>query len=193
MAFENVTIPTERLCLRVLGDGDLPAIFGIFSHAEVARYWSRPPMAALAEAEEWLAKTREAHRTGGALQLGIERKADRSILGTCTLWGIHTESRRAEVGYALGRAHWGQGYMVEALHALVRHAFDVLDLNRLEADTDPRNTASIKVLEKLGFEREGYMRERWIVNGEVCDTVFYGLLRRAYQRTTTNTAAAPIA
>ena len=49
------------------------------------------------------------------------------------------------------------------------------------------------MLERLGFEREGYMRERWIVNGEICDTVFYGLLRREYQRTSNATAAAPTA
>lgn len=193
MSSDNVTIPTERLVLRALGDVDLPAIYEIFSHAEVARYGSRPAMTAMAEAEEWLEKTRSANRSGDALQLGIERRADRAIVGTCTLWGIHKESRRAEVGYSLGRAHWGQGYMVEAVAALMHFGFETLDLNRLEADTDPRNHASIKVLEKLGFAREGYMRERWIVNGEICDTIFYGLLRREYQSTSKATAAAPTA
>src|SRR6185436_10225415 len=98
MPFENVTIPTERLVLRILGDADLPAIYEIFSHPEVARYGSRPAMTAMAEAEEWLEKTRAAHRSSEALQLGIERRSDCAIVGTCTLWGIHKESRRAEVG-----------------------------------------------------------------------------------------------
>ena len=193
MPFVNVSIPTDRLVLRVLGDADLSAIFEIFSHAEVARYGSRPAMTAMSEAEEWLERTRAGHRAGTSLQLGLERRSDHAIVGTCTLWAIDADSRRAEVGYTLGRPHWGQGLMAEALAAIVRHGFEALNLNRLEADTDPRNVASIKVLEKLGFEREGYMRERWIVNGEICDTVFYGLLRREYQRASNATATAPIA
>jgi RimJ/RimL family protein N-acetyltransferase len=66
--------------------------------------------------------------------------------------------------------------MHEALKALT-YAFDVLEFHRIEADVDPRNAASIRTLERLGFQREGYLRERWQVNGEIQDAVFYGLLR----------------
>ena len=72
--------------------------------------------------------------------------------------------------------------MHEALQALLQHAFDRLDLNRLEADIDPRNLASARTLERLGFQKEGYLRERWIVNDEVSDTALYGLLRREWRR-----------
>jgi len=68
--------------------------------------------------------------------------------------------------------------MHEALQALVQHAFQTLDLNRLEADIDPRNLASARTLERLGFQKEGHLRERWIVNDEISDTDLYGLLRR---------------
>lgn len=67
--------------------------------------------------------------------------------------------------------------MHEALGALISYAFENLALHRLEADIDPRNTASARSLERLGFQREGLLRERWIVAGEVSDTAFYGLLR----------------
>jgi RimJ/RimL family protein N-acetyltransferase len=63
---------------------------------------------------------------------------------------------------------------------LLDYGFKALDLNRVEADIDPRNTASARVLEKLGFRQEGYMPERWIVQGEPADTVYYGLLRRYF-------------
>jgi RimJ/RimL family protein N-acetyltransferase len=71
--------------------------------------------------------------------------------------------------------------MHEALVELVRFAFTDLNLNRLEADIDPRNTASARSLERLGFTREGYLRERWIVGDEVSDTALYGLLQREWQ------------
>jgi len=64
---------------------------------------------------------------------------------------------------------------------LLRWAFDTLDLNRVQSETDTRNTASARVLEKLGFVREGMLRENCIVNGEVSDSWVYGLLRRQWK------------
>ena len=101
-------------------------------------------------------------------------------IGNCGLCRLHWPNRRGEVGYALNRAYWGKGYMNEALQALLQFAFVDLDMHRLEADIDPRNTASTGALERLGFQREGLLRERWIVGGEICDSVLYGLLRREW-------------
>ena len=71
--------------------------------------------------------------------------------------------------------------MQQALQALLRYAFQTLDLNRIEADIDPRNMASARTLERLGFQKEGHLRERWIVNDEISDTWLYSLLRREWQ------------
>lgn len=71
--------------------------------------------------------------------------------------------------------------MHEALQALLEFGFGELDLNRIEADIDPRNSASARTLERLGFTKEGYLRERWIVGDEVSDTAIYGLLRREWR------------
>jgi ribosomal-protein-alanine N-acetyltransferase len=179
--FEPVTIPTPRLTLRFLNEADLPAIYDIFSHTEVMRYWSYPPWTDKFQARQWMIDTQEGYRTGNALQFGIERRADHALVGTCTLFQFHVASRRAEMGYALGRPYWRSGYMHETLQALLRYAFQTLDINRLEADIDPRNHASAQVLERLGFQKEGHLRDRWIVNGEVSDTWLYGLLRREWQ------------
>lgn len=73
---------------------------------------------------------------------------------------------------------WGKAYMDEALRALLNYGFTELKLNRVEADIDPRNEASKKTLERLGFTREGYLPERWIVGDEISDTALYGLLHR---------------
>jgi RimJ/RimL family protein N-acetyltransferase len=179
--FEPFFIQTDTLTLRFSSEGDLPAVYDIFSHPEVMRYWSYPPWTDRSQAHQWLINVQAGYRTGDALQLGIERNADHVFVGTCTLFQFHAASRRAEIGYALGRPYWGSGYMHEALRALLRYAFQTLDLNRLEADIDPRNRASAKVLERLGFQKEGHLRERWIVNGEMSDTWLYGLLRREWK------------
>ena len=180
-SLEPIIISTETLTLRLLTEVDLPEVYNIFSHPEVMRYWSYPPWTNMAQAEQWLMNVQEGYRTRKDIQLGIERRMDDSLLGTCTLFQFHIASRRAEIGYALGRPFWGFGYMHQALQALLEYAFETMNLNRLEADIDPRNQASAKTLERLGFQKEGHLRERWIVNGEISDTDLYGLLRREWQ------------
>jgi len=178
--FEPIALSTSRLTLRFLNEADLLAAYDIFSNPEVMRYWGYPAWTDAAQAQQWLSRIQEGYQTGDALQLGLERNVDQVLVGTCTLFQFYPASRRAEMGYALGRPYWGVGYMHEALQALLHYAFHTLDLNRLEADIDPRNLASARTLERLGFQKEGYLRERWIVNDEVSDTALYGLLRREW-------------
>ena len=181
-AFKVPTLDAERVTLRPLVPTDAPALFGFFSDHDVTRYWSRPPMTHLAQARRLVRDIRAGYRTGESLQLGIERKSDRLLVGTCTLFHFYPACRRAEIGYALGSAHWRNGLMHEALQRLAAYAFDELDLHRLEADIDPRNEASARTLARLGFVQEGFLRERWIVAGVVSDSALFGLLRREWIR-----------
>ena len=171
-----VTLSTDRLTIRRMTPADASRYFDIFSNADVTRYWSAPPMTEIEQAEKKVADIIAHYEKGDLFQLAIERNSDQQMIGTCTLWNIHVQNRRAEVGYALGRSYWGNGYMFEAMQALVEHAFRVMQLHRLEADIDPRNEASAKSLVRLGFKREGLLRERWIVGDEISDSALYGLL-----------------
>ena len=172
------TISTERLRLRWLTPEDVPALAAIFGDAEVCRFWSSPALSDMAAAEALHSEIVRGFAARSLFQWGIAERATNAVVGTCTLASLSSEHRRAEVGFALARATWGRGYISEALPALLDFAFETLDLHRLEADVDPRNERSIRVLERLGFEREGYLRERYHVNGELQDAVLYGLLRR---------------
>jgi len=178
----SVLFSTQRLTIRQLREGDVPALYTIFSHPEVMRYWASLPWTSTSQAAELLARAQAGYLSEEGFQWGIERKEDGALLGTCSIFSFNRPSHRAEIGYALGRPYWGQGYMGETLRALVDYAFTTLDLNRLEADIDPRNDASAKTLERMGFQKEGVMPERWIVGDEVSDTWFYGLLRRNWER-----------
>ena len=127
---------------------------------------------------------REIHdhfRARTLFQWGIAPRAGGAVLGTCTLFRWEARHRRAEIGFALGRARQGKGFGTEAVGLLVAFAFQVLGLHRLEADADPRNEPSLRLLERLGFRREGYLRERYHVNGEVQDSVLLGLLRPEWE------------
>jgi RimJ/RimL family protein N-acetyltransferase len=175
------TLEASRVRLRWLTADDVDALFDIFSDPVMMRYWSSTAMTERAEAEALLVRIHRQFADKFGFQWGVERKDDGRILGTCTLFNLHVANMRAELGYCLASAYWKQGYMGEALSALISHAFGLMKLRRLEADVDPRNMSSMRILGKLGFSQEGLLRERWNVNGELQDTAFLGLLAREWQ------------
>ena len=174
-------LDTPRLRLRPPVAGDAAALFPIFNDPATMLYWSRPPMTDVAEARELVADI-ERHAAAGTLyEWGLARREDDLVIGTATLFRIDREHRRAELGYILRRDHWGRGLANEALTAILHHAFETLGLHRLEADIDPRNTASIRSIERLGFKREGHLRERYFVAGDIQDSLMYGLLEQEWR------------
>jgi len=175
------TIKGDRVCLRWLTLNDVGSLFSIFSDPEVMRYWSSLPLDNLDAAENLLAGIHNNFEKRVLFQWGVARCEDDRIIGTCTLYHVDTDNRRAEIGYALGSKYWGNGYMREALTLFIDFCFGSLNLTRLEADVDPQNISSIKVLERLGFQKEGYLRERWLVGGGIQDSLFYGLLKKDWR------------
>lgn len=183
--FADLRFATPRLLLRPLVDGDADDLFAIFSDPPVMRYWSSGPWTERAQALRLVAGDREALAGRRDLRLGLALRETGRIAGTLSLYKIDAPCRRADIGYALAREQQGRGLMNEALSAVIAAAFDHragapfddLRLNRLEADVDPRNVPSCRTLERLGFQLEGRLRERWWVEGEVSDSAMYGLLR----------------
>ena len=180
-AFDTLTLASPRLRLRPLVAADAQALFDIFSDTITMRYWSTPPWPDISHAEKMIATDVAAMPAGEHLRLAMTRPEADIVIGICTLFAFDLQNRRAEIGYGLKRELRGQGLMHEALCTLIAFGFDELDLRRLEADIDPRNTASARSLERLGFVKEGHLRERWIVGGEVSDTGLYGLLRKDWK------------
>jgi RimJ/RimL family protein N-acetyltransferase len=175
--FSPTCLRTGRLLLRPLRPADAPQLFTIFSDPQVMRYWSTPPWSDLTPARAMIERDLKAMAAGEYVRFGIERLADGVLLGQCTLFNWQATCRRAEIGYGQAASAWGQGFMHEALQALLDFGFGTMNLNRVEADIDPRNGASARSLLRLGFRAEGLLRERWIVGGEVSDSALYGLLR----------------
>jgi ribosomal-protein-alanine N-acetyltransferase len=159
---------------------DVDSLYAIFSDPEVTRYWNTPPWKDRQAATRLLTEIRNAFKNRQSIDWGIARQTDNKLVGTVTLFHLESNNYRAEIGFALGRAYWGNGYAQETLQALLAYAFHELGLHRIEADVEPRNAASIKLLRRLGFREEGYLRERWLVNGEVQNSLLYGLLRKEW-------------
>ena len=170
------TLVAPRVRLRWMEPRDLEDLFAVYSNPEVVRYWSHTAWPHRDEATIYLEAIERGFQSGDLFQWGIAMQGDDRVIGTVTLYAIDHAQGRAEIGFALAQAHWGHRYAREALAALFEHAFDALALRRIEADVDPRNLPSLDTLEALGFRREGYLRQRWHVGGELQDSVLLGLL-----------------
>lgn len=170
-------IESARLRVRLVTEADLADLLKTNGDAEVTRYLPYAAWQSAADAQAWFERMASAQATGTAHQFVIEHQTSGEVIGSCLLFRHDVGSARAELGYVLGRAHWGHGYMAEALEALLDCAFGPLGLRRLEAEIDPRNTASLRLIERLGFTREGLLRQRWVAKGQSVDVVIHGLLR----------------
>jgi RimJ/RimL family protein N-acetyltransferase len=181
MTLPTPTLVTPRLRLRPLEDADAGELFALHSNAAVLRYWDSPAWTERGRADLFLQVCRQMAEQGTGARVAVERASDGTFLGWCNLNQWNPDYRSASLGYIYGQAAWGRGYATEAARALLGWAYDALDLNRVQAETDTRNVASARVLEKLGFVHEGTLREDCVVNGEVSDSAVYGLLRREWQ------------
>lgn len=170
------TLVAPRLSLRWMDAHDLDGLHGVFSDPDVVRFWSQGPWEGRDESAIHLESIERGFEVGDLFQWGIALRGTDQVIGTATLYGIDRAQGRADLGFGLAREHWGRRYAQEALTVLVDYAFGTLGLRRLEADVDPRNQGSLHTLEALGFRREGYLRQRWRVAGELQDSVVMGLL-----------------
>lgn len=172
------TLSTERLRLRHVTTADVDDLYAVFGDPEVMHFWSHGAWTDRAEAEAYQASIQRGFDTRSLFQWGIARASDDRLLGTCTLYQLIPGQRRGELGVILGREAWGQGFGTEALHALITFACEELGLHRLEADVDPVNVRSLALFEGLGFQREGFLKERWFVHGAYQDSILLGLVNR---------------
>ncbi|WP_245601650.1 GNAT family N-acetyltransferase [Hamadaea tsunoensis] len=181
MSLSTPTLHTARLTLRPFDDPDGDDLFAMHSDAHVLRYWDAPPWSERVRADRFIAACRRMAEDGSGARVAVERGSDGVFLGWCGLTRWNPDYRSAALGYCYAEAAWGHGYATEVARALLGWAFETLDLNRVQSETDTRNGASARVLEKLGFVREGTLREDCVVNGDVSDSWVYGLLRREWR------------
>lgn len=175
-------IETARLIVRPVLAADLPALLGVNADEEVTALLPYARWESMADATAWLDRMEGIQAGGGAVQFVIVDKAAGRAIGTCLLFRFEEASARAELGYVLGRRHWGRGLMHEALTGLLDHAFRGMGLRRIETEIDVRNVSSARVVRRLGFTREGLLRERWVTKGEARDVEVHGLLRDEWTR-----------
>jgi RimJ/RimL family protein N-acetyltransferase len=158
---------TERLVLRRARESDLADLHDAMRRPEAMRYWSTPEHETLEETRVWL--QRMLHPAHPADDFVIT--LDGRVIGKAGSWKL------PEVGYLIHPDHWGQGYAAEAMRAVIAHLFATHDMDRLVAEVDPRNAASLKLLAKLGFVETHREARTLQWRDEWCDSVYLALPR----------------
>ncbi len=171
-------IETQRLILREMVQKDAEAVYHIFSDAEVMRYYDMPAFTAIEEAQALIARQCQRFEQKERFRWGIALKSTNSIIGTGGYvdWNKHWHC--GELGYDLAHAYWRQGIMSEAILAMIGFGFTSMELNRIEAEVMPQNSASTQLLRKLGFHEEGIRREYGFWGGAFHDLILFSLLKR---------------
>ncbi|WP_148592407.1 GNAT family N-acetyltransferase [Streptomyces sp. WAC01526] len=176
-------IRTERLDLRPVTDDDFAAIHAYQRLPEVCRYlyWGPHDEAASRASVADKATRTTLRASGDFLQLAVVVRETGTLVGDVTFVWNSREHRQGGIGYVFHPAHTGHGYATEASRALLKLGIEELQLHRIQAELDGRNTASARLLERLGMRREGHLRENEFLDGEWSDEVIYAMLAREWR------------
>jgi RimJ/RimL family protein N-acetyltransferase len=177
-----VKLQTERLELRPFAAGDFDAMLAMQSHAEVVRYlyWEPRPADEVREILQRKSGYTAMRAPGDNLSFAVTVRATGEVVGDCGLQWHDNEHRQGEIGFIVHPDHQGRGYATEAARAVLRIGFEEVRLHRIVGRTEARNTASARVLERLGMRREAHLIENEWVKGEWQSELVYALLDREW-------------
>lgn len=170
-------LETPRLKLIQLNEAHLDDLFAIYQEEESMKYWDEFPHKNKEQTRELLQLFEKRIEDGKGLCWGIVLKEnEHKVIGTIS-YNRYRRNGVATIGYILAQKYWNKGIMTEALKEFIKYGFATLGVHRIEAHVEPGNVVSEKLLEKIGFQKEGLLRERHYYKGKHYDAIFYGLLK----------------
>ena len=169
---------SDRLRFRKIILDDSKEIFLIRSNDDVMKYMDVPRHYSVSDSEKLLRSIEDFFKNEKGINWAIIEKDSNAFIGYIGFIRIFSEHCRAEIGYALKPQYWGKGYMYETINRLVKFGFEEMKLHSIEANVNPLNERSKKVLERVGFKKEAHFRENYLFNGNFLDSIIYSLLEK---------------
>ncbi len=170
-------LETDRLILKEITDDHAPALYEMRTNPNIMRYIDRPIPNSIEEIKELIQKMVTMKILGEGISWGIFKKENPDVkIGNIGFYRIMAAHYRAEIGYMLNTSEHQKGIMYEAIQKVIEFGFKKMNLHSIEANINPGNLASKKLLEKAGFVREAYFKENYYFNGQFIDSEIYSLL-----------------
>lgn len=170
-------IKTERLMLREITEEDTDSIFACFSNHEAMRHYGQEAFENVEQAEKLIAFFADSYRDSRGIRWGIERKEAPGLIGTIGFNAWSPKHQRAELGYEIHPEYWRKGYASEAAASILTYGFEFMNLARIGAVVFMGNDASKELLTKLGFQKEGILRNYMVQSGISHHTEVYSILK----------------
>jgi [ribosomal protein S5]-alanine N-acetyltransferase len=172
---QTMLIKTAHFTLRPYRKSDLESMVKHINDKEIAgNTLTIPYPYTMKDAEDWYGRFRKMMRKKGRNRIASAIVINGEVVGTV---GITTHEHKAEIGYWLGRAFWGQGIMTEVVKEITKYGFNELGLRRMYALVFPHNKASMRVLEKAGYKFEGILRKNVMRGDKLIDEYLYAKVR----------------
>lgn len=150
---------TNRLVLREFEGQDAQAVLELFGDTEVVRYFGMRAITSLNAAKQMIGYFEKSRKKIGIHRWAIVLKSENAVMGSVFYTNIEKPYFRAEIGFLLNRGYWGKGIMKEAVERIISFGFEQMNLNRIQALVSVDNRRSISLIKRLGFTKEGILRE----------------------------------
>ncbi|MFN6528063.1 GNAT family N-acetyltransferase [Nostoc sp. ChiSLP03a] len=177
-----IPIETKRLILRDFVESDWQEVHQYAADAEVVRYLTFGPNTE-EDTKNFLQKeiSLQGEKPRQHFALAVTLKPQKQLIGICRISVRDTDNQIGSIGYSFTKEFWGQGYATEAVKAVVSFGFHELGLHRIFATCHPENIASARVMQKIGMQQEGYLREHHWIKGEWQDSWLYAILEHEWR------------
>ena len=187
MTIDTGTFPvleTKRLVLRKVTKEDAESILDYLSDEVVMKYYGLEPFKSINNALDEISWYQSIHNNKTGIRWGITLKDQGIVIGSCGFHNYVSQHFRTEIGFELSKEQWGKGIASEAVEAIINYGYKHMNFQRIEALIEPPNLSSQKLVEKLGFIREGLLRNYEFTSGKFDDLYMYSLLKQDFDKIT---------
>lgn len=174
-------LQTERFILRKCEEKDQQDILDLYSNEAVVKYMTFAPFTSLQEAKNEMGWYKNIFENQSGLRWMIQELKENKIIGTCGFLNYEKAHNRIEIGYDLHPDYWGKGIMTEVASCIIDFGFSCMKLNKIEAKVETNNEMSIRLMSKLGFYKEGVLRQHEFEKGKYVDLAVFSKLYAEYQ------------
>ncbi len=178
--YSEISLQSTNLNIRTLTKEDNSSLFNLYSNTEIQKYTDIDLLKSLGDTQKLVSYYNEEIDHQNLIFLGVFSRATKDFLGTISLFNIDHKHSFASLGFQLVKDYWGRGIMHESLEHFIKFVFEELSFHRIEAQTYTGNERSVNVLNRLGFTREGQLRQNFLIEGKYEDSYLYSILRTEF-------------
>lgn len=181
-SFPVINVDEEHV-LRQISHDDAEQYLAYMDDADVIKYVPEECIPRnMQRVKEEIDYNLDLYRYRRSIYWALARKDNNELIGSCGFNYWNRDHARTEISYDLAKKYWGKGIMTKTVRAVLGFAFTRMGLHRVEATVTPTNQASLRVLRKMGFQKEGVLREQKFLHGKFYDAVMLSLLQKDYMK-----------